>query len=100
MRIVTWTAWLLLFILLLAFAAKNTEPVALRFYFGLVWQAPLVLLLFAFFAAGAVLGLVAALGTVLRQRREVLRLRREARAKSQPPEPHPSPQMPPSAAEG
>jgi len=80
MRIVTRTAWLLLFILLLAFAAKNTEPVALRFYFELGWQIPLVLLLLAFFAAGAALGLVAALGSVLRQRREVLRLRREARS--------------------
>ncbi len=100
MRIVTWTAWLLLFILLLAFAAKNTEPVALRFYFDLVWQAPLVLLLFAFFAAGAALGLIAGLGSLLRQRREVLRLRREARGRSPAPEPHPAPQMPPSAAEG
>jgi len=79
MRIVTRSAWLLLFILLLAFAAKNTEPVALRFYFELVWQAPLVLLLLAFFAAGALLGLIAALGTLLRQRREILRLRNEAR---------------------
>jgi len=100
MRIVTWTAWLLLFILLLAFAAKNTESVALRFYFDLVWQAPLVLLLFAFFAGGAGLGLVAALGSVLRQRREVMRLRREARDRSLAPESHLAPQMPPSAAEG
>ena len=52
MRIVTRTVWLVLFLLLLAFAAKNTAPVALRFYFDLVWQAPLVLVLFAFFAAG------------------------------------------------
>jgi uncharacterized integral membrane protein len=100
MRIVTWTAWLLLFILLLTFAAKNTEPVALRFYFDLVWQAPLVLLLLAFFAAGAALGLVAALGSVLRQRREVLHLRREARDRSLAPESQLAPQMPPSAAEG
>ena len=70
MRIVTRMAWLLLFILLLAFAAKNADPVALRFYFDLVWQAPLVLLLLAFFAAGALLGLIASLGTLLRQRRE------------------------------
>ena len=100
MRIVTRTAWLLLFILLLAFAAKNTEPVALRFYFDLVWQAPLVLLLLAFFASGAALGLVATLGTVLRQRREVLRLRREQRARPPAAEPDPSRQIPPPAAEG
>jgi uncharacterized integral membrane protein len=100
MRIVTRTAWLLLFILLLAFAAKNTEPVALRFYFDLVWQAPLVLLLLAFFAAGAVLGLIAALGTLLRQRREIVRLGREARGRAQPQEARPAQEPPPAAAEG
>jgi len=100
MRIVTRTAWLLLFLLLLAFAAKNTEPVALRFYFDLVWQAPLVLLLLAFFASGAALGLVAALGTVLRQRRELLRLRREQRARPPAAAPAPAGQVPPPAAEG
>jgi uncharacterized integral membrane protein len=100
MRIVTRTAWLLLFVLLLAFAAKNTEPVALRFYFDLVWRTPLVLLLLAFFAAGAVLGLIAALGTVLRQRREILRLRRESRRKAQGQETLPTREAPPAAAEG
>jgi len=100
MRIVTRTAWLLLFILLLAFAAKNTEPVALRFYFDLVWQAPLVLLLLAFFAAGALLGLIAALGTLLRQRREIVRLRRGARARAQAQEARPAQEPPPAAAEG
>jgi uncharacterized integral membrane protein len=100
MRIVTRTVWLLLFLLLLAFAAKNTEPVALRFYFDLVWQAPLVLLLLAFFAAGAVLGLIAALGTLLRQRREIVRLRREARGRAQAQEARPAQEPPPAAAEG
>ena len=84
MRIVTRTAWLLLFLLLLAFAAKNTEPVALRFYFDLVWQAPLVLVLFAFFAVGALFGVLATVGSLLRQRRAVHRLQREARERPQP----------------
>jgi uncharacterized integral membrane protein len=100
MRIVTRTVWLLLFILLLAFAAKNTEPIALRFYFDLVWQAPLVLLLFAFFAAGALLGMVAVLGTVLRQRREILRLQRAARSEAQAQDARPAREAPPAAAEG
>jgi putative membrane protein len=42
--------------LLLAFAARNTEPVTLRFFFELAWQAPLVALLLVFFVAGAALG--------------------------------------------
>ena len=76
MRIVTWAIRLLVFVLLIAFAAKNVEPVTLRFYFDLALQAPLVLLLFAFFAAGALFGVLALLGTVLRQRREIGILRR------------------------
>ncbi|MDH4173945.1 MAG: LapA family protein [Betaproteobacteria bacterium] len=80
MRFLTWTIRIALFILLLAFAARNTETATLRFYFDLAWQAPLIVLLLAFFAAGAVLGLLAALGAVLRQRREAARLRRELRA--------------------
>ncbi|HJS37566.1 MAG TPA: lipopolysaccharide assembly protein LapA domain-containing protein [Burkholderiales bacterium] len=71
MRLVTWTIRIALFILLLAFAARNTEPATLRFYFDLAWEAPLVLLLLAFFAAGVLLGLLAAAGGMLRQRREI-----------------------------
>ncbi len=77
MRIITWAIRVALFILLLAFAAKNTDPVTLRFYFGLAWQAPLVALLLAFFSAGVALGLMAMLGTYFSQRREVARLEKK-----------------------
>jgi uncharacterized integral membrane protein len=80
MSIVTWAIRVALFVVLLAFAAKNTDPVTLRFYFDLAWQAPLVALLLAFFAAGAVLGLIAMTGTYLAQRREIGRLQRMATA--------------------
>jgi putative membrane protein len=83
MRIVTWTIRLTLFLLLLVFAVWNTEPVTLRYWFGQAWQAPLVIVLLAFFAAGALFGIAAVLGTMLRQRREVGRLRREARVQAQ-----------------
>ncbi|HUQ77064.1 MAG TPA: lipopolysaccharide assembly protein LapA domain-containing protein [Burkholderiales bacterium] len=76
MRIVTWAIRLVVFVLLIAFAAKNVEPVTLRFYFDLALQAPLVVLLFAFFAAGALFGVLAVLGTLLRQRRQIGLLRR------------------------
>jgi uncharacterized integral membrane protein len=93
MRVLTWAIRIALFVVLLAFAAKNTELVTLRFYFDLAWQAPLVALLLAFFAAGAVLGLIAVSGTYLAQRREIARLQRiesagkefHAPAASQPP---------------
>ena len=76
MRIVTWTIRLIVFVLLIAFAAKNVEPVTLRFYFDLALQAPLVVLLLAFFAIGALFGVLALVGTLLRQRREIGALRR------------------------
>lgn len=76
MRYVTWTVRLLVFLFLLAFAVKNTDPVTLRFYFELAWQAPLIVLLLAFFAAGAVFGLAAALATLFAQRRENVQLKR------------------------
>ena len=55
MRILAWAIRLVVFVLLVAFAAKNVEPVTLRFYFDLVVQAPLILVLFGFFAVGALL---------------------------------------------
>ena len=85
MRLVTWAIRLVLFVLLLVFAAWNTEPVALRFWFDRAWQAPLVIVLLAFFAAGALFGIAAVVGTTVRQRREIGRLRREARATEPPP---------------
>ena len=97
MRVLAWAIRIALFVLLLAFAAKNTDPVTLRFYFGLAWQAPLVALLLAFFAAGALLGLAAALGSFLAQRREIARLRRAERS-PEPPETRIAAQPP--AAEG
>jgi lipopolysaccharide assembly protein A len=75
-RVLTWAARLAVFLLLVAFAAKNVEPVTLRFYFDQVLRAPLVLVLLGAFALGALLGVLAMLGTVLRQRREISALRR------------------------
>ena len=81
MRVLTWVIRLAIFLFLLAFAARNTDPVTLRFYFDLAWQMPLVALLVAFFVAGALLGVAAALGVLIRQRREIGRLEREADAR-------------------
>ena len=76
MRIVTWAVRLTLFVLLAAFAAKNIDSVPLKFYFGLELTAPLIVMLLGFFAAGALFGVLALLGTVLRQRREISALRK------------------------
>jgi len=77
MRALAWTLRLILFLALFLLALKNTDSVSLRLYFDQVWQAPLILVLLVFFAAGAALGVLATLATVFRQRRDIARLRRE-----------------------
>ena len=78
MRALTWAIRLAVFVVLVAFAAKNVDPVKLRFYFDLEVQAPLVLILLGAFALGALFGVAAIIGTVLRQRREISILKRPA----------------------
>ncbi len=85
MRTLTWAIRVVIFLLLVAFAAKNVEPVTLRFYFDLALQAPLVLVLFGFFAAGVLFGILALLTTVLRQRREISMLRKQNPGEATPP---------------
>jgi len=77
-RVLTWAIRLAVFVVLVAFAAKNVDPVRLRFYFDLEVQAPLVLILLGAFALGALFGVAALVGTVLRQRREISLLKRPA----------------------
>ena len=91
MRLVIWTIRVLVFLLLVAFAAKNAEPVTLRFYFDLALNAPLVVVLFAFFLAGALFGVLALTATLLRQRREIALLRK--RIPPEEPAPPPVPEL-------
>ena len=75
MRAVFWSCRILIFLFLLAFAIKNTETVNVRFIFDTFWQAPLIIVLLAFFAGGAALGVLSLLGTVFGLRRELSRLK-------------------------
>jgi uncharacterized integral membrane protein len=84
-RALTWAVRLTIFVLLVAFAAKNADPVTLRFYFDLALQAPLVLVLFGSFAAGALFGMLALIGTLLRQRREIASLNKQSQSSAPPP---------------
>lgn len=80
MRIVTWVFNFLLFLIALGFALSNTGATELRFLIGdLTWHAPLVIFLLVFFAAGVVVGLLAAVPAMFRHRREISRLNRELR---------------------
>jgi putative membrane protein len=80
MRILIWLLRAVLFLVLLGFAVKNSSVVTMRFFFDSAWQLPLVAIMLIFFAAGAVVGVTAILATFLRQRREIVRLKRELQA--------------------
>ena len=82
MRYLNWLLRTLLFIALLGFAVKNDQPVTLRYFFGYEWQSTLVVVLLLFFAAGAIVGVLAMLVNVLQQRRKIARLKRDIRVKN------------------
>ncbi|MDH2917387.1 MAG: LapA family protein [Gallionella sp.] len=66
-----------LFVALLGFAVKNDQPVTLRYFLGQEWNTSLVVVLLCFFAIGAAVGILAMLGSVLQQRRELAAAKRE-----------------------
>lgn len=77
MRYISWLFQMFVFIVLLGFALKNSQPVTLHYFFGYEWQSTLVIALLLFFAVGAALGILATLGIWFRQRREISRLKHE-----------------------
>jgi len=83
MRALLWGCRIFIFLFLLAFALRNTEPVSVRFFFETAWQAPLIIILLAFFAGGAAVGVLSLLGTVFGLRRELASLKRETKLPEQ-----------------
>lgn len=79
MRAILWGCRLFIFLIVLVFAIKNTERVTVFFFFDMEWQAPLIFVLLASFAFGALFGLLSLLGTLFGLRREVSRLKRALR---------------------
>jgi uncharacterized integral membrane protein len=70
MKLLSTLAGFVLFVLFFGFALKNTQEVDLHFFLGYELRGPLVLMLLAFFVAGAALGILAVTPTVFRHRRE------------------------------
>lgn len=83
MRYLNWLWRIMLFILLIGFTLKNDQPVTLQYFLGLEWHSSLVVVVLAFFAAGAAVGVLSMLGIVLKQRRLISQLEREVRVKNQ-----------------
>ena len=82
MRYVNWLLRALLFLILLGLAVKNDQPATLHYFPGFAWETSLVVIMLLFFAVGAMVGILAVFGSVLRQRREIAALRRELRMKN------------------
>ena len=69
MKFVSTIVGIILFVLFFGFALKNTQEVDLHFFLNYELRGPLVLMLLAFFVAGAALGILAVTPTVFRHRR-------------------------------
>jgi uncharacterized integral membrane protein len=77
MNVLIWVLRGILFIILLGLAIKNSSDVELRFFFDASWQTPLSLALLGALAVGVVLGLLALLPQLIRQRRNISALKRQ-----------------------
>jgi putative membrane protein len=77
-RIVMMAVLLVVAMFGLSFALINADPVQLNYYLGTI-QAPLSLVLVFALALGAGLGVLATMGVVLKQKRELARLRKSVK---------------------
>ncbi|TEA74200.1 LapA family protein [Allopusillimonas ginsengisoli] len=78
MRYIVWLLRLVVFILVLMFALKNTGPVDVNFFADhVITGVPLIVVMLAVFVLGGLLGLLLVAPAMLRARREQGRLRRE-----------------------
>jgi putative membrane protein len=92
MNTAVWILRIVIGIILVWFALKNAQPVKI---FGIGeqwWEAPLVVMLLVVFVGGVLIGLLAWVPTVVRQRREIARLKKTAA-------PAPATMAPPPAIE-
>jgi uncharacterized integral membrane protein len=91
MQTVVWIVRFLIVVILVWFAVKNSQDVSIKGLPGQSWEAPLIFVLLTVFVAGVVIGLLAWVPTVVRQRREIGRLKRAA---ALPPAPGAQPAVP------
>lgn len=87
MRALSWAWKGAVFLLLFAWSLQNLDPVTLNFFLGKHWQVPLMVLLLGAFVLGAGAGLTAGISRNVRQRRLIVELRRQLRARRRPQQP-------------
>jgi uncharacterized integral membrane protein len=78
MRYLVWILRLIVFVVVLMFALKNTGPVDINFFADhVVTGVPLIVVMLTVFVLGAIFGLLIAAPSVMRRRREASKLRRD-----------------------
>jgi uncharacterized integral membrane protein len=73
MRALVWLLRGLVFFTLFAFALNNQQDAVVRWFFGVEWRAPMVIVVLAAFGAGCAVGVVAMMPGWWRQRRRLQR---------------------------
>ncbi len=69
MRALAWLVRAFIFFALFAFALNNQQEVAVHWFFGFDWHAPMVIIVLVAFAAGCAIGVLAMVPSWWRQRR-------------------------------
>lgn len=78
MRYFVWALRLIVFLAVLLFALKNTNPVSVTFFDGLsIPSVPLIVVMLSTFILGTIFGLLLTVPTAIRRRRELARLRKD-----------------------
>jgi uncharacterized integral membrane protein len=73
MRALVWLLRGLVFFTLFAFALNNQQDAVVRWFFGVEWRAPMVIIVLVAFGAGCAVGVVAMMPDWWRQRRRLQR---------------------------
>ena len=71
MKYILWLLKAAIFFTLFAFALNNQQVVSVNFFFGTLWQAPLVLVVFVAFTVGVSLGVLVMMPRWWKNRRTV-----------------------------
>lgn len=74
MRFLVWLIRAFVFFALFAFALNNQQEAAVRWFFGVEWRAPMVIIVLIGFAAGCAIGVLAMVPSWWRHRRVARRV--------------------------
>ena len=90
MRILVWLFRAFVFFTLFAFALNNQQLAVVRWFFGVEWHAPMVIVVLAAFAAGCAVGVLAMVPSWWRHRR-IAKRHKPVATTTQMPDPNSAP---------